>query len=113
MRELTRAMLGGLLVAFLVAAPAALAESALHQARAAGHLGERPDGYVGVVPGAPASATALADDVNTKRRVEYTRLATEHGTSAAAVAALAGEKLVAEAPPGQWVMNPDGTWRQK
>lgn len=113
MREMTRAILAGLLVAFLVAAPAALAESPLHQARAAGQLGERPDGYVGVVPGAPASAAALADDVNTKRRVEYTRLATEHGTSVAAVAALAGEKLVAEAPAGQWVMNPDGTWRQK
>jgi Spy/CpxP family protein refolding chaperone len=43
MREVTRAIFAGLLVAFLVAAPAALAESPLHQARAAGQLG-RPVG---------------------------------------------------------------------
>jgi uncharacterized protein YdbL (DUF1318 family) len=96
----------------LVAASPALA-SPLDDAKRAGQVGEQADGYVGVVPGAPASARALADDINAERASRYGEIATKAGTSPAAVAALAGKKLIERASPGEWIRDADGSWRQR
>jgi uncharacterized protein YdbL (DUF1318 family) len=99
----------------LLAAPApSLAADALDAAKAAGHLGERSDGYLGVVsPSAPASAKALAESVNAKRRAHYAEIAKSNGTAVEAVAALAGAKLIERTPPGQFVMGADGAWKKR
>ena len=102
-----------LLTLVMVLAALASAASPLHEARAAGTLGEQLDGYVGF-PKAPDDATkALAAEVNANRLAHYTKLAKETGAPVAAVAAHAGQKLVDRLPKGQFHRNADGDWLQK
>jgi hypothetical protein len=61
----------------------------------------------------PAAVRALVEEVNARRREHYAQIAREQGIPVEAVAARAGEKLVAKTPAGQWVAGPDGRWRKK
>lgn len=94
-------------------APAAYAD-ALDDAKTIGLVGERVDGYVGLVdPNAPAEVKSLVEDVNKKRAHQYEGVAKKNGTNATAVAALAGAKLIERAPPGQLVLDASGKWKKK
>jgi uncharacterized protein YdbL (DUF1318 family) len=113
-----RAMVAGL-GAIVVAAPLwivtreALAED-LAEAKRNGFLGERIDGYLGVVSAeTPASVRAMADEINAKRRAEYADIAKRQGVSVEAVGQLAGQKLMNRAAAGEWVLGTDGEWRRK
>ena len=98
---------------FLAAAPSAWAEE-LDAAKAAGLVGERPDGYLGLVSSnAPPAVKQLVEDVNAKRKAKYTEIAQQNGTAVDAVAALAGAKLIERTPPGQYVMGVDVRWVKK
>ncbi|PWC76114.1 YdbL family protein [Azospirillum sp. TSH64] len=90
-----------------------LAQDALAAAKAAGQLGERPDGMVGVVPGAPASAQALAQQVNAQRLARYQEIAKGNGTALDKVQAVAGQQLIERTPAGQFVMTAAGEWQRK
>lgn len=104
------ALLGGWLIAH--GARAASAES-LAAAKRAGFLGERIDGYLGVVSvETPADIRAMADEINARRRDEYALIAEREGVSVEAVAQLAGQKLIERASPGEWVLGADGDWQQ-
>ena len=59
---------------------------------------------------APASAQALVDDINRQRRSAYAEIARKNGTDVAAVAALAGKKLVKRTPEGHYFRNAQGFW---
>ncbi len=101
----------------LVAALTSFATAAdldLDAAKSQGLVGERTDGYVGTVS-EPASGPvqAVVDAVNAKRRAVYEEIARKNGTTAEAVAMLAGVKLIERAAVGEWVTNADGTWRRK
>ena len=102
----------GLCALLLAWAPSAFADN-LDQAKASGHVGEQADGYLGTPPGAPASANALAADINAKRKARYQAIAAKNGTSVSVVAKLAGQKLTSRAPAGQYVRNSAGTWEKK
>lgn len=87
---------------------------ALDDAKAAGFLGERPDGYLGLVkPSAPASARSLMNSINAKRRARYGEIATKNKTSLQAVEAIVGSKLINKAPRGTYVMDASGAWIRK
>lgn len=88
-----------------------LAQS-LDQAKAAGLIGEMPNGYVGVVQGG-GNARALADSVNAQRRARYAEVARSNGVPLAVVEQQAGEQLIARTPRGQFVMNGSGQWVRK
>lgn len=109
-RRIATAALGALLVLAL-AAPA-LADR-LDQAKAAGAVGEQADGYLGVPPGAPASGRALATEINAQRRQRYQAIGAKNGTNADVVAKLAGQKLIARTPAGQYYRNSAGSWQKK
>ncbi len=94
-----------------VAAPVA-AQADLAAAKAAGHIGERPDGLVGATPGAPESAEALAAQINAQRLARYEQIARSNGASVDAVRAVAGRELVERTPPGQFVFV-NGAWVRK
>jgi len=87
----------------------------LDDARAAGQLGERPDGYVDIVnPSAGADIVSLKDQINAQRRKVYQQLAGEKGVPVEEVAALAAEKTIAQKlKPGMFYMNSSGQWVQK
>ncbi len=98
----------------LLLAPVAGWADALDDAKTAGLVGERPDGFLGVVdPGASKDVKALVEDINAKRTVHYQKIAEKEGTTVTAVAALAGKKLLERTPAGLYVMGPDGKWIKK
>ena len=96
----------------LLATPALAAS--LDQAKAAGQVGERIDGYVGVVDAnAPADVRALVDQINAERQAKYKEIADKQGAPVAAVAQIAGKKLLERTPAGEYILGADGQWRKK
>ena len=105
-----------LLLALLVSAPVLAlslneAMSALPAAKAAGQLGEQPDGYLGVVSPA-GNAAAIARQINDARRQEYQRLAGENNIQLRDVESMAGKKALERTPDGQYIML-NGVWMKK
>ena len=97
----------------LVIAPGASADS-LEGYKSAGDVGERPDGYVGIVVANPsAELRAFVDDINARRRAKYADLAAKNGTDVESVAALAGKKLIERSNAGDVVMDGAGNWRKR
>jgi uncharacterized protein YdbL (DUF1318 family) len=85
----------------------------LAQVKGEGLVGERADGYLGLVQSdAPASVVDLVDEINRKRRAEYQRIAESNDLTLQEVQALAGKKAVERTAAGNWVMT-NGGWRQK
>jgi hypothetical protein len=100
--------------ALLLVLAGTAAAQGLDQAKAQGLVGERVDGFVGVVGAdAPAAVRALVDQINAERRARYDEIAKKNGTPLDAVAKIAGQKLVERVPAGQYVAGPDGQWQQK
>ena len=86
----------------------------LDDAKSAGLVGERIDGYLGVVDsGAPADVKRLVEQINADRQAKYAEIAQKQGAPVQAVAQIAGEKLIQRAGSGEYVMGADGQWRRK
>lgn len=104
-----------LLFAIAPAPPSiALAQDSLAAAKSAGLVGERPDGLVGYVQDqVPAEVRALVEQVNNERRARYSQVAQSTGQPLATVQAVAGDRLIAATPAGQFVMNAAGRWTKK
>ena len=64
----------------------------IHQAKSQGLVGERLDGYLGIVKSS-AGVKSLVDKVNKGRRDYYKDIAKRNGTSQNVVEALAGKKV--------------------
>ena len=97
----------------LIGAPAANA-SPLDDAKAAGQVGEAPDGYVHLVQNnAPADVKAMVEDINAKRKAKYGTIAKKRNAPIEAVAAQAGAKLIERTPAGQFVMDERSNWKKK
>jgi uncharacterized protein YdbL (DUF1318 family) len=85
----------------------------LNQAKQDGFVGERADGYLGlVVASAPADVTALVTDINAKRKAQYQRIAKTNGLTMDQVQALAGKKALEKTRAGDWILI-NGGWQQK
>jgi len=102
-------------LAFAVMLPISAHADSLDSARAAGLVGERPDGYVDFVqPNPPADVQKLVNDINAQRRKVYEQLAGEKGVPVEEVGALAAEKTISQRlQPGWYYMNSSGQWVQK
>ena len=99
------------LVFFLLAVSPAFGIS-VEEAKTKGWVGERPNGYLGVVNPAAPEAQALANEVNEKRRQAYEDIAKRNRTQLDAVEALAGEKAIQNTKPGYFVEGPGGRTRK-
>ncbi len=98
----------------VAAAPAASAgDPVIEAAKARGAVGERIDGYLGVVGGASAAETRKVEEINALRRAAYARLAEETGATVEQVARVTGERQIDNAPSGQFVMRDSGGWQAK
>ncbi len=100
-----------LIVLALLTAPGSAAD--LDTAKAAGQVGERIDGYVGAVGAVSAELQALIDQTNAARKARYADIAAKNGAPVEAVAQIAGQKLIARTPAGQYALGADGAWRRK
>lgn len=98
----------------LVAGPAlAQRDPAYAAARAAGKVGEQPDGYLGIVGVADKTLQDLVNDINIKRRAVYTEKARENSATLEAYALTAGCQAIARTTPGEKYMAPDGSWQTR
>lgn len=87
------------------------AMSHLGPAKAAGLLGEQPNGYLGVVK-AQGNAAEIARLINEARRAEYQRLAKNNNIQLADVETMAGKKALEKTPAGQYIQL-NGKWLTK
>jgi len=108
-----RYLLKGGLLALVVLTGASAYGIELAQAKADGLIGERADGYIGLVKSdAAADVVELVKQINGKRRAEYRRIAEANDLSVEEVQALAGKKAIDRTGPGNWILT-NGGWRQK
>ncbi|MDX5406933.1 MAG: YdbL family protein [Chromatiaceae bacterium] len=87
------------------------AMAALDTAKAQGLVGEKGDGYLGVVqPGAEASD--IVKLINDARRAGYSRLAQQNNIAVADVEAMAGKKTIELTLSGNFILL-NGNWVKK
>lgn len=85
----------------------------LDQAKRDGQIGERADGYLGlVVNDASSDVRALVAEINRKRKDEYLRIGRANDLTLEQVQVLAGKKAIARTASGQWVLR-NGGWERK
>jgi uncharacterized protein len=102
-----------LLVALLFSAPAAAQTPAVNAARAAGQVGERYDGYLGIAAPVSGQVRSQVATINIQRRSLYNNLAASRGVSPSDVGITAGCQLLARVTVGQAYLLNDGTWRHR
>jgi uncharacterized protein YdbL (DUF1318 family) len=86
----------------------------LSDARNAGYVGERPDGYVAIVDNnAPADVRALVDQINSQRYSAYQNVANETGAPVDQVGIVAAQRIYNEAPSGTYLLSQSGSWYRK
>lgn len=100
-----------LVLSFVLGALPALALD-LQQARSNGFVGEKLDGYITTLPGAPADASSLVADVNAQRREEYARISKEKGQPVDVVAKLAAQQIINNLPSGSMYQT-SGGWQKR
>ncbi|WP_088328328.1 YdbL family protein [Lacimicrobium sp. SS2-24] len=83
----------------------------LDDAKAQGLVGERVDGYLGIIKEAEG-VSELVDDINGKRKSKYQQLAKQNNLELAQVEALAGKKAIEKTQAGHYVLL-DGEWVKK
>jgi uncharacterized protein YdbL (DUF1318 family) len=103
--------------ALAVVAGAGLAQAeprdpAYAAARAEGQVGEKMDGYLGVIGGGPA-VRAMVDDLNIKRRAVYSQKAQAQHATVEEYAFTSGCLLIAQTSPGEKYQAPDGSWQTR
>ena len=101
-----------ILLALLVAAPAAAQTPGIDAARAAGQVGERYDGYLGVNGAVSGAVRSQVAAINIQRRSLYSNLAAGKGVSPADVGVTAGCQLLARVSTGEAYLLTDGTLRR-
>jgi uncharacterized protein len=86
----------------------------LEEAKSAGVIGEKRDGYIGFVQAnPPAAVVALVNDVNRQRRTRYEEIARENNIAVNEVAQLAYARAVEATRPGHFVEDANGRWVRK
>ena len=88
--------------------PAAYAE-----ARAKGKVGEKPDGYLGIVGSPTRELRDLVNDINIKRRAVYSRKAVAKNATVEQYALTAGCEAIARTVSGEKYQTPDGRWKTR
>lgn len=100
------------LIATLSGPALAQRDPAYAAARAAGQVGEQPDGYLGVVSGG-ADIRALVSNINIQRKAAYTQKAQAAGATVEQMAFTSGCNLIEQTKPGEKYRAPDGSWQTR
>lgn len=104
--------IAGIIAVALLALSSAVLALDLDSAKSQGLVGEQPNGYLGVVKATP-EAVELAQNINTRRRQAYERIARENGITIEQVANMAGQRAISRAEPGTWIRTPEGQWVER
>lgn len=98
--------------ALAIAPAAAQAPGTLADAVRNGQVGERYDGYMGIVGSPSPAVRRQVSAINIQRRSLYSQLAAERQVSAQVVGIATGCQLIAKLSAGQAYMSGDGTWHR-
>jgi uncharacterized protein len=114
-RTFAKALAGGLVLAGLALSAPALAQRdpAYQAARSAGQVGEKPDGYLGVVGSQSAAVQGIVNDLNIRRRENYAQKAQEQGVTLQEYAFTQGCILIARTAPGEKYQDTAGAWQTR
>lgn len=116
-KRLTKAVLIGAAIATAVggiATPAfAQRDPEYAAARAAGEVGEKMDGYLGIVGAETAELRRIVNDINIKRRAVYSERAQATNATLEEYALTAGCQAILATKPGEKYQAPDGSWQTR
>ena len=114
-RTFAKAAVGGLMLAALALPAPAMAQRdpAYEAARQSGQVGEKTDGYLGVVGNQPAAIQNLVADLNRQRRENYTQRAQAQRATLEEYALTQGCILISRTVPGEKYQAPDGSWQTR
>jgi hypothetical protein len=103
------------LVAIAALSVPALAQRdpAFDAARASGQVGEKVDGYVGIVGAETTELRRIVDDINIKRRAVYAERAQANNATIEEYALTIGCQQILKTTPGQKYQAPDGSWQTR
>ncbi len=104
---------GALAAGGLGSAAYAQRDPAYDAARSAGKVGEKMDGYLGIVGAESPDLRRLVNDINIKRRAVYAEKAQAANATLEEYALTAGCLAIARTVPGEKYQAPDGTWQTR
>jgi uncharacterized protein YdbL (DUF1318 family) len=100
------------LALILLAIPLSAMAMDLQEAKSMGLVGEKADGYLGIVKAAP-EVPQLVQKINGARKQHYQDIAARNKISLDTVEKLAGKKAIDKTASGQFVQMPSGEWLKK
>lgn len=113
-KRISRAVLTGAAMATALggmATPAfAQRDPAYAAARSSGQVGEKMDGYLGIVGASTPDLQRIVNDINIKRRAVYSERAKANNATLEEYALTAGCQAIAATTPGEKYQAPDGSW---
>ena len=110
------ALLGAIAAVALgvVASPAmAQRDPAYEKARASGQIGEKTDGYLGIVGAGSSELRSMVDDINIRRRAVYADKAKAANATLQEYAFTAGCLAIARTDVGEKYQAPSGEWKTR
>ena len=110
---MTRLLLAAVLCAAAATGAGHAQTPAVNQARAAGQVGERYDGYIGVAGTVSAAVRNQVGSINIRRRTLYYNLGVQKRVSPQEVGITAGCQLLAGVAVGEVYLLADGRWRRR
>ena len=116
-KRLSRAVLSGTAIAVALgglAVPAyAQRDPVYAEARASGQVGEKMDGYLGIVGDETPELRRIVNDINIKRRAVYSQRAQATNATIEEYALTAGCQAILATTPGEKYQAPDGSWQTR
>ena len=113
-KRLSRAVLSGTAIAVALgglAVPAyAQRDPAYAEARASGQVGEKMDGYLGIVGDETPELRRIVNDINIKRRAVYSDKTQAANATLEEYAFAAGCQAILKTAVGEKYQGPDGSW---
>lgn len=88
-------------------------DPAYDSARSSGQVGEKMDGYLGIVGAATPDLQRMVNDINIKRRAVYAVKAQQANATLEEYALTAGCIAISRTAPGEKYQAPDGTWQTR
>ena len=88
-------------------------DPAYASARSSGQVGEKIDGYLGIVGGGNAQLQRMVNDINIKRRAVYAEKAQAANATLEEYAFAAGCQAIARTSAGEKYQAPDGSWQTR
>jgi uncharacterized protein YdbL (DUF1318 family) len=84
------------------------------EAKSQGLIGERSNGYLGMVTSSPsADLRTLVSDINNKRKAAYSSGAKKSGVERSVFEIRMGQRLQERTPAGFYIQLQNGNWQKK